>query len=154
MNSIHPRGTSWTPAIRALVAQELAEPRPVARGAVDQAAADHRARAVEFGHHRGHAERIEQAAVQVIGHRPPARVGVAAVGRSTRAAMSARITVVVLEYSNFAPGSASSGWALGPAGHVVAPVEEQHAHFGRFVGRIACFLVAQARSASAAAGAG
>ena len=29
---------------------------------------------------------------------------------STRAAMSARITVVLLEYSNLAPGSASSGW--------------------------------------------
>ena len=43
---------------------------------------------------------------------------------SARAAISARITLVLLEYSNRSPGSASSGLRGGVIRHVVAPVEE------------------------------
>ncbi len=124
-------------AVRPLVAQQLAELRPVARGGMHQAAADQRARAVEFGHHRWSCRAGRTAAPG--DNRPPPCAGhrglVASV--SARAAMSARITVVLEEYSNLLPGSASSGCAVGPIGHVVAPVEKQHAHLAALVRRVA-----------------
>src|SRR3546814_10706832 len=60
----------------AVMAQELAELRIVARGRVHDRAADHRALRVELGGQADHAERLDQPAGDEIAHRLAPRFGV------------------------------------------------------------------------------
>ena len=54
---------------RSTVAEKLAEARPVARGRLDHAAADHRSGSVELRLGRPHAEWLEQPGPQVFADR-------------------------------------------------------------------------------------
>ncbi len=130
------------PRTFALAAQELAQLGPIAGSAMDQRTADQRARCVKLRHHARHAERAEQPRFKVICHRLAAHIRVFAIGQRTR--------------GNIGQDHAGAGRIfelrarLGfkrllfrPSRHIVAAIEEQHAHFARFVGRVTGFRVPQ-----------
>src|SRR3546814_5783066 len=63
-HEIHPAFGQQALAVRdAAIAQKLAEARIIARGRVHDRPADHRAPGIEFGGQAGHAERLDQAAL-------------------------------------------------------------------------------------------
>ena len=108
-----------------------------------QAAPDKRSRRVEFRHHRCHAKRGEQTLFKVIRHREAACVGVLAVSQSTGGNIGKDDRGVGRILKLFARLCLKRLF-LGPFGHIVAPVEEEHAHLGAFIRRIARFSVPQA----------
>ena len=105
---------------------------------MNQAAADQCPRTVEFGHGAGHAQRFEQSRLEIIGHRLAPHVGILAVGQGAGRDRGENYGGVGGIFEFFA-GFRLQRLGGGVIGHVVAPVEKQHAHFAAFPRRIAGF---------------
>ena len=127
LHKAHPAcGHQLCGAHRAIVPQKFTKFRPITRGGVDNASAEHCAVAVKFREGACHTQRFKQTATRIFQHRIPAHNGIFAVGQRPRHDVDENVAggraIFVLLARNGLQGA-----RFGIAGNIFAAIEKQHA---------------------------